>query len=168
MNNLERINLQKMINDNNVEDNTNLIRNLKHSKLILKDVDTLLGLKKNYARLAKSNRTKETFEAMCLKQCSFLFNNYTDIYNKVLKDEIDLHILTKLLNVLHRIENEKLDQHEGSFEVGKLLKEIYIDSALRKANKQDEIDEKNDKKKKAKKLPEKKISWDEYKKLRNL
>lgn len=46
MNNLERINLQKMINDNNVEDNTNLIRNLKHSKLILKDVDTLLGLKK--------------------------------------------------------------------------------------------------------------------------
>lgn len=166
MNNLERINLQKMINDNNVEDNTNLIRNLKHSKLILKDVDTLLGLKKNYARLAKSN--KETFEAMCLKQCSFLFNNYTDIYNKVLKDEIDLQILTKLLNVLHRIENEKLDQHEGSFEVGKLLKEIYIDSALRKANKQDEIDEKNDKKKKAKKLPEKKISWDEYKKLRNL
>lgn len=85
-----------------------------------------------------------------------------------MKDEIDLHILTKLLNVLHRIENEKLDQHEGSFEVGKLLKEIYIDSALRKANKQDEIDEKNDKKKKAKKLPEKKISWDEYKKLRNL
>jgi hypothetical protein len=41
----------------------------------------------------------------------------------------------RLLNLLHAIEEGALDQHEGSFEVGKLLKEIYIDSALRKAEK---------------------------------
>ena len=34
------------------------------------------------------------------------------------------------INVLHNIEEGKLDQHEGSFEVGKLLKEIYIDLSL--------------------------------------
>ena len=28
-----------------------------------------------------------------------------------------------------------MDQHEGSFEVGSLLKKIYVDSALRKAEK---------------------------------
>ena len=31
----------------------------------------------------------------------------------------------------------KIDQHEGSFEVGKLLKKLYVDSALRKSNMND-------------------------------
>jgi hypothetical protein len=49
-----------------------------------------------------------------------------------------LFILLRLINILHAIEEGALDQHEGSFEVGKLLKEIYIDSALRKADKLNE------------------------------
>jgi len=72
---------------------------------------------------------------MCVEKCQFIFNHYTDIFNKVKKDEIDLNILLRLLNVLHSIEEGELDQHEGSFEVGKLLKKIYIDSALKKADK---------------------------------
>ena len=36
-------------------------------------------------------------------------------------------------------ENGELDQHEGSFIVGKILKEIYIDSALKKAEKIDNL-----------------------------
>ena len=36
MNDLERLNLQKMIQEGDVENNTNLIRNLKHSKKLLK------------------------------------------------------------------------------------------------------------------------------------
>ena len=35
MNDLERLNLQKMIQEGDVENNTNLIRNLKHSKKII-------------------------------------------------------------------------------------------------------------------------------------
>ena len=58
-----------------------------------------------------------------------------DIYNKIRKDEIDMTILLKFLDVLKKIEDNELDQHEGSFEVGKLLKELYVDSALRKAEK---------------------------------
>ena len=56
----------------------------------------------------------------------FLFNKYTDIFNKIKKDEIDLNILFQLLHILKLIEDSKLDQHTGSFEVGKLLKSIYI------------------------------------------
>lgn len=156
MNDLERLNLQKMIKENDVENNTNLIRSLKHSKLIHDDVDRLLKLKKDNSRLAKSS--PELFDQMCVSKCNFLFNNYTVIFNKVKKDEIHLGILSQLINVLHNIEEGKLDQHEGSFEVGKLLKEIYIDSALKKADKLDQGIKKSEKKK-----PVKNMSWKQFK-----
>jgi hypothetical protein len=73
-----------------------------------------------------------------MNECSFLFTYYTDIYNKVRKDEIDLKILNKFLNVLRRIEDGEIDQHDGSYLVGQLLKEMYVDSALKKAGKLDQ------------------------------
>ena len=39
--------------------------------------------------------------------------------------------------VLRSIEEGQLGQHEASYEIGKVLKEIYIDSALRKSDKLD-------------------------------
>ena len=158
MNETERLNLQKMIQANDAENNTHLIRNLKHSKLILADVDELLKLKQQNPRLAKSN--PEVFDEMCVTKCQFLFNNYTDIFNKVKKDEINLQILERLLNVLHSIEEGDVDQHEGSFEVGKLLKQIYIDSALKKA---DKLNETNSDKQGEEKKPDEKISWKQFK-----
>ena len=70
-----------------------------------------------------------------MNECNFLFTYYTDIYNKVRKDEIDLKILFRFLDVLKQVEESELDQHEGSFVVGTLLKELYVDSALKKADK---------------------------------
>ena len=157
MNDLERLNLQKMIKANDSENNTELIRTLKHSLKIKDEVDVLLQLKKDYHELAKSNPSD--FDTICTNKCSFLFNNYTDIYNKVKKDEINLSILLRLLNVLHSIEEGAVDQHEGSFEVGKLLKQIYIDSALRKAEKLNEDSENTETKKTVEQ-----ISWSEFKK----
>jgi len=69
MNDLERLNLQKMIQANDAENNTHLIRNLKHSKLILADVDELLKIKKQNPRLAKSN--PDVFDKMCIDKCQF-------------------------------------------------------------------------------------------------
>ena len=103
---------------------------------------------------------------MCVKRCNFLFNNYTEIFNKVKKDEIDLQMLNKFLNVLKQIEDGKIDQHEGSYIVGTILKEIYIDSALKKAEKTDKKDKKN--KKEDKPIKPVKISWKEYKEKNNL
>ena len=111
MNSLDRLQLEKMIQANDAADNTSQIRDLKHSMLIHADVATLLNLKRDYARLARSN--PEQFDMMCVNRCSFLFNNYTDIFNKVKKDEIDLSILGKLLGVLKMIEDGKVDQHEA-------------------------------------------------------
>ena len=50
MDNSERIHLQKMINENNVEDCTAEIRAKKHSDKIKEDVGRLLNLKNKYSR----------------------------------------------------------------------------------------------------------------------
>lgn len=159
MNEVERLNLQKMINSNDVEDQTELIREKKHSSLITEDVNRLVELKKKYLRLSKSNPIE--FEQMCISRCSFLYNNYTDIFNKVKKDEIDLSILNRFLNVLKQIEEKSIDQHEGSFLVGKFLKEMYIDSALKKSEKLDKQLKKKEEKEKI--VKPKNISWKQYK-----
>ena len=127
-----RLQLQKMIKANDVEDQTELIRELKHSHLLQNDINNLIMLKAKY----RNDQDKINEEGM--SECGFLFTYYTDIYNKIRKDEIDLKILNQFLNVLRRIEDGELDQHDGAFIVGTLLKEIYVDSALRKAAKLNE------------------------------
>jgi hypothetical protein len=71
-----------------------------------------------------------------------------------------------MIQILRDIEDGKLDQHEGSFEVGKILKSIYVDSALKRAENLDAEQEKKDKKSTKKTrpaIPEKKLSWAEFK-----
>ena len=93
----------------------------------------------------------------------FLFNYYTDLYNKIRKNEIDVRILFQFIEVLEKIEDGILDQHEGSFMVGTLLKKIYVDSALKKA---DMLDEKNNEVD-SKPAPEPlKVSWKAFKHLK--
>ena len=159
MNSMDRLQLEKMIQANDAADNTEQIRELRHSMRIHEDVATLLNLKHDYARLAKTN--PEQFDMMCVNRCAFLFNTYTDIFNKVKKDEIDLTILGQLLGVLKMIEDRKVGQHEASVEVGKLLKQIYIDSALKKS---DKLDKQHSGSSASESLPApKKISWKQYK-----
>jgi hypothetical protein len=129
MDDSQRLQLQQLIKTNNVEDQTGLIRELKHSVKLRNDVNSLLMIKQTY--INDELRIQEE----SISQCSFLFMYYTDIYNKIKKDEINLEILFKFLDILEQIENNELDQHDGSFMVGTLLKELYIDSALKKADK---------------------------------
>lgn len=143
LSNNEKLNLDKMIKASNAEDNTEKIKNLKHSKLIENDIQELLKLKKEYERLAKSN--PKQFDKMCENKCIFLFTNYSQIYHKVKKDNINLNLLAHFLVILRKIENNEINQHEGSVMIGKLLKEIYVDSALREGNKLDSKNNKNNK-----------------------
>ena len=153
----ERLHLQKMIKANNVEDQTELIRSLKHSHLLQDDINKLLMLKNKY----KNNQDKINEEGVV--DCEFLFTYYTDIYNKIRKDEIDLNILNRFLNVLRNIEDGEIDQHDGSYIVGSLLKELYVDSALKKADKINDEHEKTV----VKVLPKEtlNVSWNSFKKM---
>jgi len=131
MNEKERLQLNKMIKVNNVEDQTEQIRKLKHSVLLKKEINNFLLLKEKY------RENPEQLLNESILNCNFLYNNYTDIYNRIKKDEINIDLLFHFIHVLSQIEEGMIDQHDGSFMIGKLLKEIYVDSALKKSEKLD-------------------------------
>jgi hypothetical protein len=158
MNDNQRLHLQKMITENNVVDQTELIRQLKHSQILRNEVNTLITLK------AKHNDNLDELHMEAMMDCNFLFTYYTDIYNKIRKDEMDLKILYKFLDVLEEIEDGKLDQHTGSFKVGTLLKEIYVDSALRKAAK---LNKENGQMESEYKGAQVEISWKDFKSIKS-
>lgn len=157
MNGTDRLNLKKMIQTNDVKDCTDEIRSKKHSSLIKKDVLRLIQLKQEYDYLDYNK-----FDEMAVSQCNFLFTNYTDIFNKVKKDEINLDTLFEFLNILKNIEVGKLDQHEGAFEVGKILKKMYIDSAIMKSEK---LDKETGEMVKKPIAVAKNITWKQFKKM---
>lgn len=154
MNASEKLNLKNLIREYKHESTTEKIRALKHSLKIREDVTKIIDLKKKYGRM-----DSKTLRGMVEKKCSFLYANYTNIFNKVYKENINLNLLDNFLKILKTIEDGKCDQHEASYKVGQLLKQIYIDSAVREA---DRKDKKYKKEKKPLKKP-KKISWKEYK-----
>lgn len=168
MNPDEKVHLQKMIQANGTADNTELLRHIKHSTQISNDVFAMISLKREYSRLAKSN--PKQFDTMCVSRCAFIFKYYTDIYNRLKAGEIDLNLLFKMIRILREIEDGKMDQHEGSFEVGKILKTIYVDSALKRSENLDAEHAAKEKRvatKSAKTsrpaIPEKKLSWADFK-----
>jgi hypothetical protein len=154
MNDKQRLQLQNMIKVNGTDDYTTSIRELKHSQLLREQVNALIMIK------AKYRDDVERIHIEGVNDCNFLFTYYTDIYNKLRKNELDINILYKLLDVLKKIEDEELDQHEGSFVVGTVLKELYVDSALKKA---DKLNESNAVTREEPK-PNREISWNQFKK----
>jgi len=163
MNPQESLQLKKLIGDFDGEytDNTEQIRKLKHSEVIRDDIRKLERLKLEHPEIMKTAPLK--FQEMAQNEASFLFSNCTDIFNKVLKNEVDLDIMTQVLYILKMIEEQKVDQHEGSVLVGKLLKQLYIDSALKRG---ENLDKENTDSK-----PDvnqgRSISWSNWKEKRN-
>jgi hypothetical protein len=159
LSNNERLQLKKMVSEMGSVDNSEIIRKLKHSVAIRDGVRILDNLKKEHNELRLNNF--DEFRNICVNECSFLYNNYSDIFNGVVKDELDLTILTKLLTVLKLIEDNKIDQNEGSVMVGKILKEMYIDTALKRS---DNLDKEHGEDK-VEENEGKQLSWKEYKNL---
>lgn len=151
-----RLNFDKMLKESGASDNTSKIRNLKHSDKIREQVTLMVEIKKKYPNLKRQTKDK-----MIESKCMWLWQNYMNIYNKLKKDELNLSILHNFLAVLKQIENGDLDQHEGSVKIGKILKELYVDSAVKQEKKREEKDKRKSKKKKNGMS----ISWNDYKKM---
>lgn len=155
MDNKENLNLKKLISEYKPEETTEKIRKLKHSLLIKQDVEEIILIKRKYSKLKF-----DTLQQMCIKRSNFLYTNYTNIFNKLVKGELNLEILGRLIMILQKIEKGECDQHEASVMVGTILKELYIDSALKKQEKSDA----KHKVKEKRKRNGKRITWSEYKK----
>lgn len=153
MDDKQRLVLQEMITKNDVQDNTEKIRELKHSALIRRDIAKICNIKRR-------NKSKDfrTLDKECLPQCGFLFRNYPNIYNKMLKEEINVQIFYKFLDALKSIEDGLRDQHEASYEIGMLLRQIYVEKKIDMSKEPGAIKKKN------KGPAPKKITYAEFKK----
>ncbi len=145
--------LNEMIDKNDTKDNTSLIQEMKHSERIRKDVSKIQNIKRNM----KTNNFAALDKEAQAQKCGFLFKHYPNIYNKLLKGEIQIKILYRFLDELESIEKGKQNQHEASYRIGLLLKEMYVDKRI-------------DMDKETKELPKKtkkmvsSMSYEEYKK----
>lgn len=157
MDDSQRLQLEKMIEANNVRDCTEDIRRKKHSVPIREDVKRMMALMKSHSRLRATNTTQ--FDSMLRSRCQFLCTHYKDIFTKIKNNEMSLDVLEKLLDVLYQIECGTLDQHAGAFQVGTLLKQIYVDAALVRGERLDSKYKHG--KRKSNKV--RKISWNAYK-----
>lgn len=168
----EKAAVDKMLLENPVEDFTKDIRERSHSKLITEDRDKLIALKHKYSRLASSN--KKQFVSICENQCKFLYDNYNSIFNSLLNDKLDMVIFDKFIEILENIENGLLSQHEGSYLIGKYLKNIYVDKKIKtgthdnKTNKSKKTSKANadDKSNNDNTNQESNISYKQFKKLK--
>ena len=119
--------LNRLIKENDVQDNTEKIKSLKHSSKIRNDVVFIQNIKRKM-----KTRNFQSLDKEAIHKCSFLYTNYPNIYNKLLKDEIDIKILYSFLDELSKIENGSQNQHEASYNIGMLLKSLYVDKKIGK------------------------------------
>ena len=157
MNPDERLQLNKLLDKNKVENMTDTIREKKYSVKIREDVEKMY-------KLIENNKENKDIENELCNQCFFLFSNYTDIFNKIKKRYLKKEIMMRFIETLEKIENNELDQHEASFEIGKYLKKIYIDSAIQEREIKQDLDNKSQNEKKKTHKQTKNISYSEFKK----
>ena len=155
------LDLNKFLEGSDYVDNTEKLREAKHSKLIRECIKDIEKIRNDTGDLYKRNI--EEFKQKCVEKNNFLFMNYFTIFNKACNGDFDLNIMNNFLDVLREIEEGLLDQHNGSIKIGKLLKELYVDSALRTSERLEENSNKEIVKQKQNEIN---ISWKQYKSLK--
>ncbi len=148
MNEEQRLQLSELMRENNTVDNTELIRNLQHSKKIRKCVETIEAIKIN-----NPTADLKTLDELCMESAGFLFRNYTIIYNKLIRNQIDINLFYVFLDKLKLIEDGRLSQQEAAYDIGMLLRNMYVDPRLREMEEKKEPDYKKGRN----------VSWTEFK-----
>lgn len=149
----DNINLKSLINNNDYQDNTDYIRRCKNSQKLRKDTNHLKHLK-----LTHQGTQEELREKACT-ECYHIFMHHTDLLNRMLKDELDMPMFEKILDALESIENGNETQESASTNIGQMLADLYVNSALKQKQNSDETESNT-----TKPIPPvKNITWKEYK-----
>jgi len=129
MNSTDKESLQKVLKgfEDKYEDNTAYIREEKRSSRLRDDILQMERLKRSYS----GDKTSQEFRDLCATECPYMFNEYSLIFNKQIKDVLDLKLMFRTLEVLRQIEIGQINQEEGSVLVGKMFADMYLDAAKR-------------------------------------
>jgi hypothetical protein len=149
MNEEQRLQLSELMKTNNTVDNTEVIRNLRHSKKIRKCVETIESI-----RINNPDADLKRLDELCMESAGFLFRNYTVIYNKLIRNQLDINMFYVFLDKIKDIENGKLTQQDAAYDIGMLLRNMYIDPRMKEMEEKKEPDYKKGKN----------ISWGDFKK----
>ena len=152
--------MKSLMDSDDYVNNTERIRELKHSELILEDIGKLCRIKKDHFHMRMVE--EEKYNHLCATSAPFLFSNYTDIFRKVLKDELDMKLMVDFIGILKQIEEGHLDQYDASVKVGTILRDLYVDSAIRRG---DNLDKERGATEPVFVEP-KSVSWKDYKLLK--
>tara|TARA_B100000963_G_C22623233_1_gene671037 strand:- start:1507 stop:2022 length:516 start_codon:yes stop_codon:yes gene_type:complete len=163
MTHLNKQQLQKLLSNVKPVDNSEELKNKKHSTMIRENIQKMWEIKNQ-----NKNMTVQEIDAKCNKECFFLFKHYTQIYNLFLKKDLRLEVFNRLLDNLEKIENGEISQHDASIKVGQILKALYIDNVIEEKNEYEKQEKELIQKQKieqAKKIKD--ISWKQFKSSHN-
>lgn len=108
------------------QDNTDYLRENRKSVLLRDDI-----LKMERLKRGRGSSSSEDLAETCKAECPYLYSNFTMLFNKLVKDTVDLRQMFRVLEVLRQIEDGQINQDEGSVIVGKMFADLYLDSAKR-------------------------------------
>jgi len=131
--------MKALMESDDYVNNTDRIRQVKHSETILENIGKLCEIRKKHPHMRMMD--EQGYTELCRNTAPFLFNHYTDIFNKVVKDELNMEMMVKFIFILKQIEEGVIDQYDASVKVGTILKEMYVDSAMRRGDNLDKLHE---------------------------
>jgi len=117
-------------------DNTDYVRKEQYSRKLEVSLALIEKLKIDHGELRRNH--PEQFMELCQLKCHFLYNKFTSIFHKLVKDEIDIHLFKKVIYVMRMIEDKKINYGEGSILVGKLISDMFINSGNKQGEKYDQ------------------------------
>jgi hypothetical protein len=127
---VQGLDMKALMESDDYVNNTERIRELKHSERILEDIGKLCEIRKKNPNLRMLDEMK--YNELCQTTVPFLYNYYTDIFNKVIKEELNMEMMVRFIFILKQIEDGIIDQYDASVKVGTILKDMYVDSAMRR------------------------------------
>ena len=136
---VQGLDMKALMESDDYVNNTDRIRELKHSEKILEDIGKLCEIRKKHPNMRMMD--EQGYNELCRNTTPFLYNHYTDIFNKVVKDELNMEMMVRFIFILKQIEEGVIDQYDASVKVGTILKEMYVDSAMRRGDNLDKLHE---------------------------
>jgi hypothetical protein len=133
----QTLNLQQLMsasNDGTQHDNTEYIRQSKISQTVRTEVDKLLALK---AATPVEKHSQDEFFQLCIQECGYLHSTQLSIFYRIIRDELDISLLYRMLDALKSIEDGETTQHEASVNVGQMATDLFVGSAKIAAERRD-------------------------------
>jgi hypothetical protein len=84
-------------------------------------------LRNTYAHLKESS--PEDYLRVFQKECKYIYTKFPDVFDRVVKNDMNLDVFEKIVMILKMIEDGKVNQSEASALVGKLSQRLFFQTS---------------------------------------